>query len=116
MEGAGQLALDLGTQNADLTLFIPPNDGFNAADIDPADLGSGDLTALANLHVLEGVLDSTALEELTEITTLSGDVLPLSSDGDLVVNENATIIYADIAVNNGILHILDLPISKDTSE
>ena len=113
MDGSGQLALDLGTQGADLTLFAVPNSGFNAADIDPDDLDSSELTTVAQTHALGQILDSEALEAQTEITTLSGAVVSIGSDGDLTLNENSKVTYADISVNNGILHIIDLPITTE---
>ncbi len=113
MDGAGQLALDLGTANINLTLFAVPNRGFNQADIDPDDLSSAELAAVAQTHAVEQILDSEALEDATEITALSGQTITIGTDGDLTLNETSKVVYADITVNNGILHILDLPISTD---
>lgn len=116
MEGAGQLALDLSTDNINLTIFAAPNFGFNTLDIDPADLDADTLSVLGKTHAANGVLDSEALEELTELETLSGENISISADGDLLLNENSAVVYADIDVNNGILHIIDLPISTPPAQ
>lgn len=113
MDGAGQLALDLGTADINLTLFAVPNRGFNQADIDPDELNSATLTVVGRTHAVDQILDSEALEAETEITTLSGETLTIGTDGDLTLNETSKVVYADISVNNGILHIIDLPISTD---
>lgn len=116
MEGAGQLALDLGTANINITLFAAPNTGFNARDIDPEDLNSQSLTNLARQHAADGVIDSEALEELSELTSLSGDTFSISTEGDLVIGDSSAVVYADIEVNNGILHIIDQPIIASTEQ
>jgi transforming growth factor-beta-induced protein len=116
MESSGQLALDLSTHNINLTLFAAPNSGFNAVDIDPADMDSESAANLGKTHAITGTLDSEALEELTQLETLSGESISISSDGDLVLNENSTVVYADIDVNNGIFHIIDQPISSAPAE
>lgn len=110
MEGAGQIALELGSQNANITLFASANRGFNEADIDPAELQSGELVALAHRHAVDALLDSAALEELEDFTTRSGETLSVSTDGDLLLNEKSALIYADIEVNNGIFHVISRPI------
>ena len=103
VEGAGQLALDLGTEGINLSLFAVANQGFNAADIDPEDLDSATLQAVAENHGVGEILDSEALEALTEITMLSGETVSIGTDGDLTLNESSKVVYADISVNNGIL-------------
>ena len=53
------------------------------------------------------------LEALPYIRRFSGQTIVIGTDGDLTLNETSKVVYADISVNNGILHIIDLPISTD---
>ena len=116
MERSGQLSLDLGTDNINLTIFASANDGFNAVDIDPIEMDSSSTADLGQTHAVNGILDSEALEELTTLEMLSGASISISADGDLSLNESSTVTYADIDVNNGILHIIDQPIETEPAE
>ena len=96
---------------ADLTLFAPTDDAFDA-------LPAGVLTellddptgALANVlfyHVVPGTNLSTDLSDGLEIVTAQGETVTVSIVDDVVSINGATVETADIAASNGVVHVID---------
>ncbi len=105
----------VGALNGDgpLTVFAPTNAAF-------ASLASGlgvqvtDLLDLPDLkdillyHVASGQLTGEKLLESGSATTLEGNALAVSKNGDaVVVNSNSTVTTADVLATNGVIHIID---------
>ena len=103
-----------------VTLFAPNNDAFDALlesisltaeefiEIGGAEL----LTPILLYHVADGMmtgeeiaaLDGTSLATLLEEETLE---ISVTDDGDVVINEDVTVVTADIEGNNGVVHVID---------
>lgn len=65
------------------------------------------LVAILTYHVVAGKVDSTAVVELSEATTVNGaDVAIAVNNGNVKINE-ATVVKADIDTSNGIIHVID---------
>jgi len=103
----------------DLTVFAPTNDAFvallDALGLESLDdLNADQLAPILTYHVVDGVVDAAAATAVAEgdgeAATLGGTVR-LSVDGtDLVIDAeefSATVITADVAACNGIIHVID---------
>jgi uncharacterized surface protein with fasciclin (FAS1) repeats len=96
------------------TIFAPANSAF--AKIAPADLEAvlndptGLLTTVLTYHVVAGEqLSSAELARAGTVTTVQGDELILTADGDsLTINGGqATVVCADVPTANATVHIID---------
>jgi transforming growth factor-beta-induced protein len=96
------------------TIFAPANSAF--AKIAPADLEAvlndptGLLTTVLTYHVVAGEeLSSAELAQAGTVTTVQGDELILTADGDsLTINGGqATVVCADVPTANATVHIID---------
>lgn len=110
----------LSDPDAELTVFAPTNEAFEAA---LAELGiTADelladtelLTAILTYHVIEGVVDSAAAiaADGTDVATLQGATIAVSVvDGGVVltdqVDRTANVTAVDVAASNGIVHVID---------
>jgi transforming growth factor-beta-induced protein len=96
-----------------LTLFAPTNDAFNLLpDATISFLsspgGNADLVNLLQYHTMEAVFPSTFLEDGVDLPTLQGKSISISIvGGDIVVNDDAIVVDADILALNGITHGID---------
>jgi uncharacterized surface protein with fasciclin (FAS1) repeats len=113
----------LSDTDAELTVFAPTNDAFNAT-LDELGITVDDLVAdrdmLRNIllyHVVEGEVTSDMLEA-GEVTTLNGATVTISLEDGVMVND-ATVVTADVQASNGVVHVIDgvlLPPSGDDAE
>ncbi len=96
------------------TIFAPANSAF--AKIPPADLEAvlndptGLLTTILTYHVVAGEqLSSADLAEVGSVTTVQGDELTFTADGDtLAINgDQGTVVCADVPTANATVHIID---------
>ena len=105
------------------TVFAPTNDAFDALPDGTVDTllmseNKGDLTNVLTYHVVPGAYTSADLSDGLELTTLQGDVLTFSYDGDVWMVNGATIEIADAMSSNGVTHSIDgvlLPSMEDES-
>jgi uncharacterized surface protein with fasciclin (FAS1) repeats len=97
------------------TVLAPTDDAFAAA---LADLGltaeellaSPDLADILTYHVIAGEVDGATAMSLDgqSATTVNGADINISVvDGDIVINDTATVIAGDVEASNGIIHIID---------
>lgn len=96
------------------TVFAPPNSAFE--DVDPAVLtciaGNPDwLSAVLTYHVLPGSFPASAvlaLDGVTNVTTVQGDVLTINPDPeDLTLNGDVEITGPDaLLADNGVVHLI----------
>jgi uncharacterized surface protein with fasciclin (FAS1) repeats len=101
---------------SELTVFAPTNAAFdNLATA----LGTN-LTGILNLpnlqdillyHVLDGIVESTALVA-GPVATLNGSDVIVSLTSGVKIND-ANVILADVAADNGIVHVLDKVLLED---
>lgn len=92
------------------TVFAPTNAAF-------AKVPQDQLTALLNnreqlralllYHVVPGRVTSAQVSGLSSATTASGGTLNITTSGNTVRINDATVIRADIPASNGIIHVID---------
>lgn len=106
------------TDGGPYTVFAPGDDAFEALGNETLAAVSNDTELLETLlmhHVVDGALtvddlmaEANATGNGTTLETLTGDALNVSIvDGSLMIG-NATILVADLAADNGIVHIIDM--------
>jgi uncharacterized surface protein with fasciclin (FAS1) repeats len=93
------------------TVFAPTDDAFAALPAGALDALLADPTgALAEVllyHVVGGIALSTDLSDGQMITTLLGEDVTVTINGNGVFINDAQVIIADIAADNGVVHVLD---------
>lgn len=92
------------------TVFAPTNAAF-------AKVPQDQLTALLNnreqlralllYHVVPGRVTSAQVSGLSSATTASGGTLNITTSGNTVRINDATVTRADIRASNGIIHVID---------
>ncbi|MDG1365507.1 MAG: fasciclin domain-containing protein [Acidimicrobiales bacterium] len=106
---------DTLSSDGPFTVFAPTDDAFVAA------LGALGLTAeelLANpalaeiltYHAVAGEVDAATAISLDgqSAATVQGEEIAISVvDGNVVINDSATVVAADVAASNGIIHVID---------
>ena len=93
-----------------LTVFAPTDDAFAAVDNEVLQKLLADkdrLTKVLTYHVAQGKYTADDLEGTSRLTTLEGDDLVVHVEGDTVRVDEATVIQADIAADNGVIHAID---------
>jgi uncharacterized surface protein with fasciclin (FAS1) repeats len=92
--------------------FLAPTDETFAAAMDQAAIDAvlADpvaALALVNLHVLPGAQDVHAIGIFNNIVNIGGTSLTVTTDGDVVTVNGATITSPDIAADNGFIQVID---------
>ena len=93
------------------TVFAPTNEAF--ADIQSTvdtllkPENKDDLTNVLTYHVVPGTYNAADLTDGQELTTVQGEKLTVSVDGDTVKVGDATVTQADVATSNGVVHVID---------
>jgi len=93
------------------TVFAPTDAAFAAiqTDVDSL-LKPGNKAKLANIltyHVVSGKHMAAELEDGTELTTVQGEKLKVSVNGDKVMIGGANVTTADVDASNGVVHLID---------
>ena len=65
------------------------------------------LVAILTYHVVPGKVKAADVVKLDAATTVNGADVAISVDGDAVMVDNATVVAADIAASNGVIHVID---------
>ncbi len=107
--------VDVLSGDGPFTVFAPTEDAFAAAlaalDMTAADLLANTdlLTAVLTYHVLPLAAPAELVLTLDgqAVTTVGGSDITITIDGDTVMVNNATVVTADIAASNGIIHVID---------
>ncbi|MFT5251392.1 MAG: putative surface protein with fasciclin (FAS1) repeats [Flavobacteriales bacterium] len=93
------------------TVFAPTDAAFAAIQKDVDSLLKPENKAkLANIltyHVLSGKYMAADLEDGTELTTVQGEKLKVSVNGDKVMIGGANVTTADVDASNGVVHLID---------
>merc|ERR1711874_729084 len=99
--------------DADITVFAPTNKAFEAA-LDKLGLTKEELLAsdkLADIlkyHVVSGKIKSDEIPEgETNVPSLLGPDITVTNEGDVININDATVQYADIEAENGVVHVID---------
>ena len=65
------------------------------------------LRRVLTYHVVSGKVGSTDVTKLKSTKAVSGDAIAIAvKDGKVMVN-NATVVTADVAASNGVIHVID---------
>ena len=107
VETAG-LAEGLAAPGA-LTVFAPTNDAFAAlpqSAVDALLANPEALAALLRYHVARGRYTAADLR-VVQPATLDGRLLTIAAQGDGITVNGATVLAADVAAGNGLLHVVD---------
>lgn len=91
------------------TVFAPNDDAF--AKLPPGTITTlvqniPQLTRILTYHVVPGKLTQADLAKLGTVTSLEGSPIKINCEDGFEV-KNATVLAADIEVDNGIIHVLD---------
>lgn len=98
----------LSNPDADLTVFAPDNEAFDAALTAFPDLTADQITEILTYHVLAAKVLSTDLEASQSVEALSGESLYVTvEDGSVSINNSATVTTADLEGSNGAVHVID---------
>lgn len=115
---AADLAGTLG-EPGPYTVFAPTNDAF--ADIQSTvdtllePENKQDLADVLTYHVVPGTYKAADLEDGQELTTVQGEKLTVSVDGETVKVGDATVTQPDVAASNGVVHVIDKVLVPPTS-
>jgi uncharacterized surface protein with fasciclin (FAS1) repeats len=91
------------------TLFAPTNEAFKAVPAKTmAELAAdkAKLAAVLNFHLLPAKAVAAEVKNGNQ-KTLNGATLALSKAGSTVTVEDAVVLQADVAVSNGVVHVVD---------
>jgi uncharacterized surface protein with fasciclin (FAS1) repeats len=92
---------------ADITVFAPTNEAFDAIASTVAGLTPEQLTTILLYHVGTQVAYSSILSTLSSLPTLAGvDVTITVQNGELFVDD-ARVVVADVLIYNGVVHVID---------
>ena len=101
---------------------VAPTDAAFTTWIEALEITTDDLLALPNLadillyHVVQASAASSSLSDGQMVTTMLGSDVTISiMDGTVMVND-ATVTVADIAADNGIVHVIDAVLLPPTPE
>jgi uncharacterized surface protein with fasciclin (FAS1) repeats len=93
------------------TIFAPTNDAFAKIPADTLNAVLADkdqLTKILTYHVVAGEqMDAAALGEAGTVTTVEGGDLTITSSGDTVKVNDATVVCADVPTANATVHLID---------
>ena len=97
----------------DITVMAPVNDAFAAL---PSEVVANlqtepwklHLQDTLSYHVIPSVVPASAVTDGLEAEMLNGETATFTTpDGGVVVNGNANVVSADVAADNGLIHVID---------
>lgn len=91
------------------TVFAPTDEAFAklpAGTVEGLLADKEKLTAVLTYHVLAGKVTAADAATVTSATTIQGSDLTVDASHGVKVN-NATVIIADVAADNGVIHAID---------
>lgn len=96
----------------DYTVFAPTDDAFAALPEGTLDSlladPEGALTQILTYHVVQGSVLAADVIGLDSATTLSGEDISITVDGDTVfLNDTVAVVTTDIQASNGVIHVID---------
>jgi transforming growth factor-beta-induced protein len=115
----------LSDAEANVTVFAPTDAAFGAL-LESLDTTAEDLLANTDLlntvlayHVVPGTFNAEAVVGLDGSylgTALRGEALAITLDGEAVKVNDSTVISADVAAANGIVHVIDAVLVPEMGE
>ena len=91
------------------TVFAPTDEAFAKlppGTVDALLADKAKLAAVLTYHVVAGNVSSAQVSGMTEATTVQGGKIKIDTTSGVKIN-NATVIKADIAASNGVIHVID---------
>ena len=92
------------------TVFAPTDEAFGKlpeGTIDSLLKDIPQLTKILTYHVVSGQVTAADVVKLDSATTVEGSDLKINaSNGSVKVND-ATVVTADVAADNGVIHVID---------
>lgn len=96
------------------TFFAPTEEAFADLPEETLDtLTNEQLSQIMAYHIIQGSIPSEDLEDQQNPQSIEGGELYIEADGEIVVNDNATVVEADIEATNGIIHAIDRIVFPD---
>ena len=92
------------------TVFAPTDNAFAKLPEGTVDALLQDVPALTDIllyHVVSGNVKATDVVKLDMATTVQGEAVSITVDGDTVRINDAQVIITDIAAANGVIHVID---------
>jgi transforming growth factor-beta-induced protein len=92
------------------TVFAPTDEAFAALPEGTLDSLLSDTEALSQVllyHVVPGEVMASDVVELESATTVQGEDIAITVEGDSVKVNDANVVSTDIAASNGVIHVLD---------
>jgi uncharacterized surface protein with fasciclin (FAS1) repeats len=65
------------------------------------------LTAILTYHVVPGAVKAEQVTKINEAKTVNGAMIKISTNGGKVMINDATVVKADVAASNGVIHVID---------
>lgn len=93
------------------TVFAPTDAAFSAVQKDVDNLlkaeNKATLTKVLTYHVVSGKHMAAELKDGAELTTVQGEKLKVSVQGNKVMIGGAHVTTADVSASNGVVHVID---------
>ncbi len=92
------------------TVFAPTDDAFAALPEGLLDTVLADqelLTTILTYHVVSGSVLAADVVTLDSATTLQGEDVQITVEGDAVMVNDANVVATDIEASNGVIHVID---------
>lgn len=101
------------------TVFAPTDEAFAqlpAGTVEDWFANPQALTDVLLYHVVEGRLTAADVAQLDTVESLTGKALDITVEGETVKVNGATVLTADLAGSNGIIHVIDTVLVPPTGE
>ncbi|WP_445664008.1 fasciclin domain-containing protein [Fodinibius sp. AD559] len=113
VDALGQTGLDEALQQAGpFTIFAPTDDAFSGVDL--SGFSDDQLAEILQYHVVNANILAADLEAEQSVEALAGGNLFVTADGEVVVNDVATVVTADVEASNGTIHAIDNVLLPDS--
>jgi len=96
------------------TVFAPVNEAFAALPAGTVETlllpeNITDLQAILTYHVVPGIVMAGDLVDGMTVQTVNGETITInvSATGQVSINGAATVVAADVAASNGVIHLID---------
>ncbi len=92
------------------TVFAPTDEAFAKLPkgaVEALLKDKAKLVAILTYHVVPGNVTSSKVAGMSSAKTVNGKQVSIKARGGKVIIDNATVIQADIAASNGVIHVID---------
>ncbi|MDR9392667.1 MAG: fasciclin domain-containing protein, partial [Trueperaceae bacterium] len=102
--------VDTLASDGPFTVFAPTDDAFAALPDGLLETVLADpdlLTAVLTYHVVAGEVPASDVVNLASAETVQGESVTIQVEGGTVHVNDATVVQADVAADNGLIHVVD---------